>query len=99
MKSKFVCALVIAALGSLMAASLADAHYLSGNKAYRIAERDTAFTAREIGNGAGTNVDWAVRRPCSQRAAHRWVCDAACRASRTSYAIRTKAVGSNCFRD
>jgi hypothetical protein len=117
MKSKFVTALVIAALGSLMGASLADAHYLSGNQAYRVAVRDTAFSARDIGNRAGTTVEWAVRRPCSQRSAHRWICDGAFRAtadgvrrvctfkiivqyaSRTSYAIRTKAVGSNCFRD
>jgi hypothetical protein len=114
MKSKFVSALVIAALGSLMGASLADAHYLDGGTAYRVASRDTRNTAQEIANRSGKTVSWSVRNPCSQRTAHRWVCDAAmwvsngggrrvCTAkvivqfaSRTSYALRTKAVGFSC---
>jgi hypothetical protein len=77
MKSKFALALAVAGLGSLMGASLADAHYLSGGDAYSAARVSTKRTAQRIANDEGTTVSWAVKRPCSQRSAHRWICDAA----------------------
>jgi hypothetical protein len=112
MKSKFTVALAVCVLGSLLGASLADAHYLSGSAAYNRARADTRATAQELADRTGKTIGWDVRNPCSQRTAHRWVCDAVfyvnsgqryCTfkiivqfASRTSYALKTKAVGSNC---
>jgi hypothetical protein len=77
MKRKFALALAVAGLGSLMGASLADAHYLSGGDAYNAARQATKRTAQRIADDEGTTVSWAVKKPCSQRSAHRFVCDAA----------------------
>src|SRR5215213_1626297 len=77
MKSKFAIVLALALFGSLMGASLADAHYLSGNDAFKAARVSTKRTAQRLANDQGTTVNWAVKNPCSQRTAHRWICDAA----------------------
>jgi hypothetical protein len=79
MKTKLTLVLAVAGLASLMGASLADAHYLSGGDAFNAARVSTKRTAQRLANDNGTTVDWAVKRPCSQRSAHRFVCDAAFR--------------------
>ena len=76
MKSKFALVLALALFGSLMAASLADAHYLSGGDAFKAARVSTKRSAQRLADDQGATVSWAVK-PCSQRSAHRWVCDAA----------------------
>src|SRR4051794_41813307 len=77
MKTKFFLALAGAGLASLMSVSLADAHYLSGGDAYKSARVYAKRTAQNIANDQGTTVNWAVKRNCSQRTAHRWICDGA----------------------
>ena len=112
MTSKIAVALAVAALGSLMGATLAEAHYLSGDSAYSRARSQTRSLAQDLADRTGKTVGWDVRRPCSQRTAHRWVCDGVvyvnsgrryCTfkiivrfASRTSYAVKTKETGVNC---
>src|SRR5262245_6946341 len=76
MKSKFALALAVAGLGSVVSASLADAHYLSGGDAFDAARVFTKRTAQGLADDQGTTVTWSVKRRCSQRTAHRWVCDA-----------------------
>jgi hypothetical protein len=77
MKTKFALALAVAGLASLMGASLADAHYLSGGDAFRAARSGAKGTAQRIADEQGTTVSWSVKKPCSQRSAHRWICDGA----------------------
>ena len=76
MKVKITIALAVAALGSVAAVQIADAHYLCGCKAYKAAQSYAKGTAQRIADDAGTTVYWDVKKPCSQRTAHRWVCDA-----------------------
>jgi hypothetical protein len=76
MKVKIIVALAVAVVASLAAVSLANAHYLCGCKAYKAAQSYAKGTAQRIADDAGATVYWDVKKPCSQRTAHRWVCDA-----------------------
>src|SRR3954469_16559357 len=79
MKFKLALVFAVVALGAVAGASTADAHYLCGCKAYKAAQTFAKRSARRVANEQGTTVTYIVKKPCSYRTAHRWVCDSAFR--------------------
>ena len=75
MKRGLVLALAVAAITAIIGAPAANAHFLSGSKAYNTASSFARRVAINLAEISGSDVKYGVKKPCSQRSPHRWVCD------------------------